>query len=110
MCQNKIGTPSFSCYAVRSVFHVLLGESKVGLHHAVAVDGLEVVAHGDDVETGRTPLLAQGEGLFAVGMVALVVVSNEHKGGRLVFRITLCIVVHGHVAAAVAEGQDCSSS
>ena len=31
---------------------------EVGLRDTVAVDGLEVVAHGDDVIAGRAPLLA----------------------------------------------------
>jgi hypothetical protein len=57
------------------------GEGEVGLHHALAIDGLEVVAHRNDVETGLSPLLAQCEGFFAVGMVALIVVGYQHEGG-----------------------------
>ena len=81
------------------------GKRKVGLRDALAVDGLEVIAHGDDVVAGLTPLLAQLESLLAVGMVAHVVVGNEHKRRRLILRVTERIVVHGCVAAAVAEGE-----
>ena len=81
------------------------GKGKVGLYDTLAVDGLEVIAHGDDMIPGLAPLLAQREGFFAVGMVALVVVGNEHEGCRLIVRVAERIVVHGCVAAAVAERQ-----
>ena len=54
---------------------------------------------------GLPPLVAQREGLFAVRMVALVVVGNEHEGRRAVLGIAQGVVVHRRVSAAVAERQ-----
>ena len=47
------------------------GKGKVGLRDTLAVDGLEVIAHGDDMIPGLAPLLSQREGLFARGMADL---------------------------------------
>ena len=78
----------------------LLKESEIGLLHAVAVDGAEVVAHGNDMIAGPAPLLAQFERLLTVGVVAPVVIGNKHEGRRTVVGITQGVIVHGDVAAA----------
>ena len=83
----------------------LFGEGEVNLLHAVAVDGAEVVAHGDDVVACVAPLLAQRESLFAVGMVAVFIVGYEHEGCGAMILVAQAEVVHGLVAAAVAKRQ-----
>ena len=98
LAHRASGLPLCECAGIN-------GEGKVGLCDAVAVDGLEVIAHGDDVVASLTPLLPEGESLFAVGMVAGIIVGYQHKGGRLVLRIAQRVVVHGRVAATVAERQ-----
>lgn len=44
--------------------------------HSGAVDGLEIVPHGDDMITGLAPLLTQFKGLVTVGVVAVQVGGN----------------------------------
>ena len=78
-------------------------ELELGLLYAEAVDGLEVVVHGNDMIASLDPLGTQLEGLFTVGMVALLVVGYQHEGCRLVERVAEAVVVHGTVAAAVAK-------
>ena len=53
---------------------------KVSLFDALAVDGLEVIPHRDDVIARLAPLIAQLEGLLAVGVVSDIVVGYQHEG------------------------------
>ena len=80
-------------------------KGEVSLLHFVAVDGLEVVLHRDDGVAVLAPLGFTLGSLFKVGMVAHVIVGDEHEGGGAVFLIAQAVVVHGLVAAAVAEGE-----
>ena len=81
---------------------VILSEREINFLHTVSVDGLEVVAHRDDVVASLTPLFAQLEGFLAIGVVALLVIGNQHKGHRAL-GARQAVVVHGCVATAIAE-------
>lgn len=61
-----------------------------------SVDGLEVVPHGDDVIAGLAPLDGEFEGLFAVRVIPVLIIGNEHKGGGFV------LVVHALLGALAA--------
>ena len=78
---------------------------EVRFFYAVSVDGLEIVFHGDDGVAVLTPFgLALGA-FIEVGMVASVIVGDEHKCGSAVLRVAQAVVVHGLVATAVTKRQ-----
>ena len=83
----------------------LIGEGKFGLFYTGSINVAEVIAHGDDVVSTVAPFLGQSECLFAVGVIAGFVVGNEHESCGAMTAVAQAVVVHGTVAAAVAERQ-----
>ena len=81
-------------------------EREIYFHYAVAVDGFEVILHGDDMVSCLAPFRLTTGTLCEVGMVTGIIVGHEHKCGSPVCLIAHAIVVHGAVAATVAKRQD----
>ena len=76
-----------------------------GLDHVLAIDGLPVIPHGDDLIARSGPLIRESSALFRISVVAHVVVRHQHEGHAAVGVVADHVVVHAGVAAGVAEGQ-----
>ena len=76
-----------------------------GLDHVVAVDGAEIVAHGDHLEAGVGPLGFQTFILHGVSVITHIIVRHQHEGRAAVGVVADGVHVHAHVAAGVAEGE-----
>jgi len=81
------------------------GKGEICFLHAVAVDGLEVVLHGDDGVAGLAPFCLATGAFCEVGMITGVIVGYEHERGGTVLLVAQAVVVHGAVATAVSERQ-----
>ena len=59
-------------------------ETKLRRHHPIAIDGLEVVLHGDDGIAVLAPFLLTLGSLGEVGMVALIIVWQRIQPAKLI--------------------------
>ena len=76
-----------------------------GLNDVLTVDGLPVVRHGDHGKAHALPLFSELRALGGVAVVALAVVGDQLERRAAIPVVVEGVVVHGHVAARVAEGQ-----
>ena len=103
-CQSSLSLSLCPYECCLFCFAVGIGwESEVHFLHSCAVDGFEVVLHGDDVVASFTPFGFTLCSFFEVGMVTCVIVSHEHEGGSAMLFVAQAVVVHGAVATAVAK-------
>ena len=100
-----IGKKRYEIGEVRTCFYSSFLKGEVDFLDAVAVDGLEIVAHRNDIIASLVPAFSQLEGFLAVGVVAGFVVGYEHYRHRAE-SVAEAVVVHCRIAAAVAERQD----
>lgn len=75
-------------------------KSEVHLLNSKAVDGPEVIAHGDNIVNSIAPLRSQLESFFTIGMVTGFIIGNKHEGSGAILVVTQTIVVHGTVVSA----------
>ena len=87
----------------RQFVALLVSKREIRLLDVFAIDGLEIILHGDDDIAVFAPLVSEFERFLAVGMVAVLVIGNQHEGEGLVFGVAQTIIVHSAIATAVTK-------